>query len=100
MLFQCVDLHNNGVYDCDGNTTAAVVCLNNYSLHNITRYSNVTVKLTTELYSMDSTSTHGSSLSNIHIAILGSVGTAAVATGLVIITVITVVFIQKMKMKR
>ena len=91
MLFQCVDLHNIAVYDCDGNFTTGVVCLNTNSL--TWSSNNMTAKLTTELYNLDSTSTHGS---NIHIllAILGSVGTAAVATGIVIITVI------KMKMRR
>jgi hypothetical protein len=83
MLFQCINLHNIGVYNCGGNAAAGVVCLINTNSSHII----ATVKPTS------------AGLSNTYIAILsGSVGTAVIAIGLTIITIIA--FIQRMKKKR
>ena len=77
VLMQCVDLHTIGVYDCDGSTTAGVSCPS------------------------ASNTVTSSKLSNIHIAILGSVGTTAVAIGaIVIIGVAITLNILKMKKRR
>ena len=91
MLFQCVNLHSIGVYNCEGNSIAGVVCLNTNSLHNVTSSSN-----TTEM----PTSVAG--LSNAYIAILsGSLGTAVlVIIGISIISIAIIVYIQRMKTKR
>ena len=91
MLFQCVNLHSIGVYNCEGNSIAGVVCLNTNSLHNATSSSN-----TTETPIV-------AGLSNTYIAILsGSLGLAVlVIIGIsIIVSIAIIVYIQRMKIKR
>ena len=91
MLFQCVGFHSIGIYNCEGNSVAGVVCLNTNSLHNVTSSPN-----TTEM----PTSVTVAGLSNTYIAILsGSLGTAVLVI-IGIISIVIVVYIQRMKTKR
>ena len=92
MLFQCVNLHSIGVYNCEGNSIAGVVCLNTNSLHNATLYSN-----TTEM----PTSVAGLSNTYIIAILSGSLGSAVlVIIGISIVSIIIIVYIQRMKTKR
>ena len=93
MLFQCLNLHSIGVYNCEGNSVAGVVCLNTNSLHNATSSSNETET---------PTSVTVADLSNTYIAILsGSLGTAVlVIIGISIVSTVIIVNIQRMKIKR
>ena len=81
MLFQCVNLHSVGVYNCGGDIAAGVICLNT---------------IVTE------TPTSVADLSSTYIAILsGSLGTAVLVIMVIsIVSIIIIVYIQRVKTMR
>ena len=94
MLFQCVNLHSIGVYNCGDDVTAGVVCLNTI----------ITATLASSGLSIESDSDNYNGLPNTYITITvlsGSlVGTAVlIIIGIISITII-IVYIQRMKLKR